>query len=73
MNISELGIPDLAVAMLATGIVALARPGRYTCYCVDDWRAVPEVTEWQRIGNQIDAAMIPARADFGFRSGEGVA
>jgi hypothetical protein len=26
--------------------------------------AVPEATEWQRIGNQIDAAMIFARADF---------
>ena len=24
----------------------------------------PEPTEWQRIGNQIDAAMIFARADF---------
>jgi len=27
-------------------------------------RAVPQRTEWQRIGNQIDAAMIFARADF---------
>ena len=26
--------------------------------------AVPKATEWQRIGNQIDAAMIFARADF---------
>ena len=26
--------------------------------------AVPQATEWQRIGNQIDAAMIFARADF---------
>jgi hypothetical protein len=26
--------------------------------------SVPEPTEWQRIGNQIDAAMISARADF---------
>jgi hypothetical protein len=25
---------------------------------------VPQATEWQRIGNQVDAAMIPARADF---------
>ena len=25
---------------------------------------VPQATEWQRIGNQIDAAMIFARADF---------
>ena len=25
---------------------------------------IPEPTEWQRIGNQIDAAMIFARADF---------
>jgi hypothetical protein len=28
------------------------------------WFAVPQATEWQRIGNQIDAAMIFARADF---------
>ena len=27
-------------------------------------RAVPQPTEWQRIGNQIDAAMIFAGADF---------
>jgi len=26
--------------------------------------AVPEASEWQRIGNQIDATMIFARADF---------
>jgi hypothetical protein len=26
--------------------------------------AVPQPTEWQRIGNQIDAAMIFARSDF---------
>jgi hypothetical protein len=26
--------------------------------------AIPEPTEWQRIGNQINAAMIFARADF---------
>jgi hypothetical protein len=26
--------------------------------------AVPQTTEWQRIGNQIDAAFIVARADF---------
>ena len=26
--------------------------------------AIPQPTEWQRIGNQIDAAMIFARADF---------
>jgi hypothetical protein len=26
--------------------------------------AVPQATEWQRIGNQIKAAMIFARADF---------
>ena len=26
--------------------------------------AIPQATEWQRIGNQIDVAMIPARADF---------
>ena len=28
------------------------------------WLAVPQPTEWQRIGNQIDAALILARADF---------
>jgi hypothetical protein len=28
------------------------------------WLAVPEPTEWQRTGNQIDAAMIFARTDF---------
>ena len=34
--------------------------------CVLDrvWLAVPQATEWQHIGNQIDAAMIFARADF---------
>jgi hypothetical protein len=26
--------------------------------------AIPELTEWQRIGNQIDAALVFARADF---------
>ena len=26
--------------------------------------SVPQATEWQRIGDQIDSAMIPARADF---------
>jgi hypothetical protein len=26
--------------------------------------AIPQTTEWQRIGNQIDAAFIFARADF---------
>ena len=28
------------------------------------WLAVPQTTEWQRIGNQIDVAIIFARADF---------
>src|SRR5206468_11357586 len=28
------------------------------------WLAVPQATEWQRIGSQIDAAMISAPADF---------
>jgi hypothetical protein len=34
--------------------------------CVADcvWLSVPNATEWQRIGNQIDAAMIFAQADF---------
>src|SRR5436309_2099136 len=34
--------------------------------CVADrvWFAVPQPTEWQRIGNQIDAAMIFAGAHF---------
>ena len=34
--------------------------------CVRDgvWLAIPKPTEWQRIGNQIDAAMIFARAHF---------
>jgi hypothetical protein len=34
--------------------------------CIADcvWLAVPQPTEWQRIGNQIDAAMIFARAYF---------
>jgi hypothetical protein len=34
--------------------------------CVADcvWLSVPQATEWQRIGNQIDAAMIFAQADF---------
>ena len=35
---------------------------RLRCDCV--WFAVPQPTEWQRIGNQIDAAMIFTRADF---------
>jgi hypothetical protein len=30
----------------------------------NDSGALPQPTEWQRIGNQIDAAMIFARADF---------
>jgi len=34
--------------------------------CIRDgiWLAVPQATKRQRIGNQIDAAMIFARADF---------
>src|SRR5215471_14120972 len=35
--------------------------------CVADcviWRVVPQPTEWQHIGNQIDAALIFTRADF---------
>ena len=28
------------------------------------WLAVPQTTEWQSIGNQIDGAMILALADF---------
>jgi hypothetical protein len=34
--------------------------------CIADciWLSVPQTTERQRIGNQIDAAMIFARADF---------
>ena len=34
--------------------------------CITDriWLAIPQPTEWQRIGNQIDAAFIFARADF---------
>jgi hypothetical protein len=34
--------------------------------CVADcvWLAVPQATEWQRIGNEIKAAAIFARADF---------
>jgi len=28
------------------------------------WFAVPQPTEWEHIGNQIDAAMILALADF---------
>jgi hypothetical protein len=31
-------------------------------FCV--WLAISKATEWQRIGNQIDAAFIFARADF---------
>ena len=34
--------------------------------CITDrvWLAIPQPTEWQRIGNQINAAMIFARSDF---------
>jgi hypothetical protein len=34
--------------------------------CVADciWLAIPKPTKWQRIGNQIDAAMIFGRPDF---------
>ena len=34
--------------------------------CIPDcvWFAIPQTTEWQRIGNQIDATFIFARADF---------
>ena len=28
------------------------------------WLAIPQATEWERIGNQIDATMIFARANF---------
>jgi hypothetical protein len=28
------------------------------------WLTIPQATEWQNIGNQIDATMIFARADF---------
>jgi hypothetical protein len=35
---------------------------RHVADCV--WLAIPQPTEWQRIGDQIDAAMIFARADF---------
>jgi len=31
--------------------------------------AVPQTIEWQRIGNQIDAASIFARTDFVFEDG----
>jgi hypothetical protein len=31
-------------------------------YCV--WFSVPQATEWQRIGNQIDAALVAARSHF---------
>jgi hypothetical protein len=34
------------------------------CICDSIRLTVPEATEWQRIGNQIDAAFIFARADF---------
>jgi hypothetical protein len=38
----------------------------YVVHCVADrvWFAVQQATEWQHIGNQVDAATIPARADF---------
>jgi len=34
--------------------------------CIADcvWLAIPQPTEWQRVGNQISAAVIFARADF---------
>jgi hypothetical protein len=34
--------------------------------CVADcvWPGIPKPTEWRRIGNQVDAAMVFARADF---------
>jgi hypothetical protein len=34
--------------------------------CITDrvWLATPQTTKWQRIGNQIDAAMILMWADF---------
>jgi len=37
----------------------------YIVDCVADrvWLAVPQATEWQRIGNQINTAFIVARAD----------
>ena len=28
------------------------------------WPSIPQATEWQHIGNEIDAAMVFARADF---------
>jgi hypothetical protein len=34
------------------------------CIAGSVWLAIPQATEWQRIGNQINAAMIFTRADF---------
>ena len=39
-----------------------ASRGRLRADCI--WFAVPHATEWQRIRNQINAAMILARSDF---------
>jgi len=33
--------------------------------------AIPQATEWQRIGNQIDTAMIFSRSDFVNMQGDG--
>jgi hypothetical protein len=45
---------------MASGPSAAVHPS--LSFCV--WLAISKATEWQRIGNQIDAAFIFARADF---------
>ena len=53
---------QLANFDMASFACYLVSSGNAVANCV--WLAVPEPTKWQRIGNQIDAAMIFARADF---------
>ena len=50
------------------GFTVLVRPGKprrvnRVAGCMV-WRVVPQATEWQHVGNQIDAVMIFARAQF---------
>jgi hypothetical protein len=40
------------------------KPGLADCFAHCIRLAIPQATEWQRIGNQIDTAFIFARADF---------
>ena len=64
---------DRAILELFSAFIVNANHGRMCSTavhrvpdCIRDgiWFAIPQATEWQGIGDQIDAAMIFAGADF---------